>query len=176
MAIFKRKIFLVFSYIFIFSLFLLDGELFPQQFGIFASPGSSNDKGMNIENLENNFFETNFITYFGTSTLYEVMESTQPLKELKEYSQLGFYRTELVYLTLLSIDKKVKLKELTDEVRKGKSLREISRKKSYDFMSNFKKALKISEMLKNRENDIKELHNLLINETINPSKYFDEQN
>jgi len=152
---------IIFFFIFIFSI-----ENFSySQIAVGASlePGNFLDKHKNISAKNPAYFEQNFVIYFGTASLMEVLSSTSPVEEILRYSINGFSRSEIIFLTLLSMDKKIKLKELTDKILKGRKLSEISKEYSYDFMTNFSKAVDIKNKIEDKSRDIKYLNEILVN-------------
>lgn len=146
-------------------IFLRCNSVFSQQKDIEHQVKYFSSENLKIEKDENSF-ESRVTVYFGTSTLCEIMESTSPVNDLIEYRVKGIYRTELVYLILLSIEKKEKFKNLMSERLKGKSLEDISKKRNYDFLLNFERAFKISKSLEKEEEDIKMLNDILVNKKI----------
>lgn len=75
-----------------------------------------------------------------SATLYAVLESTTPERELLRYLGLGIYRQELAALLLLSEKSSVPVKKLAEELPKAGGFRGLAKKHKADAMAIFSEA------------------------------------
>lgn len=88
--------------------------------------------------------------YFSSSTLVEVFESTEPEKQVTQYTGQGFYRQEIITLMLISEKTKEPFKKLAKERDKGKSFEDFAKKYSIDLYELFEKSVDIKKEIEKK--------------------------
>ncbi|HCC46834.1 MAG TPA: hypothetical protein DEQ38_01760 [Elusimicrobia bacterium] len=93
-----------------------------------------------LDNSSEDAFAWALSSEVSSSTLYAVLESTTPERELLRYLGLGIYRQELAALLLLSEKSSVPVKKLAEELPKAGGFRGLAKKHKADAMAIFSEA------------------------------------
>jgi len=103
-----------------------------------------------------------------TEKLIEYFKIEDKRKEIYELKKRGFYRTELIFLVKMSIEKNIELAQIIKEItKKKKTVYEIAKEYNYDVGKNFISSIIIRKEIELKIDDLKKLKDIVKKEFLN---------